>query len=186
LSPTRIEQFVHALSELGVAGGARAGGDHLSQVVSRRIRAELATISAAVLVGDADSVTAASARLLGLGAGLTPAGDDVLVGLAYAASQSRGVLAIVPAAVARALLPDRTTDLSVTMLRQACQGRAAAPLAELLAALRTGGADFRVRRAVATLTDIGHTSGTDQAYGVLAATFMTSEMRGQQCQRDPW
>jgi hypothetical protein len=61
----------------------------------------------------------------------------------------------------------RTHDLSRAFLAQAARGRSLAAVHDLLARVCRG-RRWRARRAVARLAGIGHTSGLDLAYGVLA------------------
>ena len=110
-------------------------------------------------------------RLVGLGAGSTPAGDDFLCGfLTTLRSAARGRTAHLSfldglrEAVA-ALLP-ATTDLGATALRCALRALVPAPLLELAAALaegRTPEALEALRRACAQ----GHSSGADLCTGFL-------------------
>ncbi|MBX6343113.1 MAG: DUF2877 domain-containing protein, partial [Thermomicrobiaceae bacterium] len=115
----------------------------------------------------------AACRLVGLGPGLTPSGDDFLIGVC-------GALALVGAlapsvaedcrAAARVIAasaPGRTTLLSLTWLRQAAAGEFSAELGGLLAALVTAGDDAALERAAERLLAIGGTSGWDMAVGVL-------------------
>ena len=81
--------------------------------------------------GDVRDVASASRFLLGRGRGLTPEGDDLLVGAAVAAF-ALGVPKDVIAAVAPADLESRTTGLSATLLRLAADARAVEPLVRLL------------------------------------------------------
>jgi len=108
---------------------------------------------------------AAAAALAGRGAGLTPAGDDVLAGLLLVARMRAGPAAE-PSLVGVAETC-RTHDLSRAFLAQAARGRSLAAVHDLLAACAEGD-DGAARRAVARLAGIGHTSGLDLAYGVLA------------------
>lgn len=103
------------------------------------------------------------ASLVGLGAGLTPAGDDLLCG-ALAAAHAWSDRATVDG-LWSGCLPrlGATTDLSAQFLRTAWRGHVAAELRELLLGLSGG----RWRRAFDVLTRIGHTSGADLALGVL-------------------
>lgn len=184
VSPARVQELEAALDDLGIAGGARGGDDLFSRAVSDRIRTGLAAIAVGVDAQDADAVTAAATRLVGLGTGLTPAGDDVLTGLAYAAARLGGPLAIVPDAVARAASTGSTHEISLTAMREACRGRAVQPLSDLLIALCRGdhappGERAPIRELTAALVGLGHTSGTDQATGLLAAVRMTQGMRGK-------
>lgn len=109
-------------------------------------------------------------RLLGLGPGLTPSGDDVAAGLLLtlrAAGRHDGQWA-------SALVTDvvgalgRTTALSGTLLRAAARGYAVPPVVELLAALRGPAPVDRVGRLVRAVGSIGHSSGADLLVGVSA------------------
>jgi hypothetical protein len=107
----------------------------------------------------------AAAALAGRGAGLTPAGDDVLAGLLLVARMRAGRSAETRlTALARQA---RTHDISRAFLVEAARGRSVEALHDLLGA----GADgdlTAARRARARLARVGHTSGLDLAYGVLA------------------
>lgn len=115
---------------------------------------------------DAGRVAAAVAALVGLGPGLTPAGDDVVAGalvtLAAAADEPRrrvladAVLAVLP----------RTTPVSAALLDQACRGRTVPQVADVLRAL-AGSGDLDA--ALARLARVGHTSGPALALGMRAA-----------------
>ncbi len=140
----------HAELERVLVGPARAGGPaHASP----------------------EELAAAADRLVGLGAGLTPAGDDLLSG-AMAALRTLGAALHAAAAVrasdqlaARAASwPSRTTAVSAALLRQAALGAVAAPVARVLRAL-VGQAD--AGPAVRKLLAAGHTSGHDLAAGLL-------------------
>ncbi|MDL9980587.1 DUF2877 domain-containing protein [Microbacterium sp. ASV49] len=184
VSAARVHELEGALDDLGIAGGARGGDDVFSRAVSDRISTGLAAIAAAVDAQDADAVGRAATRLVGLGTGLTPAGDDVLTGLAYASARLGGRLAIVPDAVAYAASSGSTHEISLTAMREACRGRAVQPLSDLLIALCRGddappGERAPIRELTAALVGLGHTSGTDQATGLLAAVRMTQGMRGK-------
>jgi hypothetical protein len=113
--------------------------------------------------GDAHRAVAA---LLGLGTGLTPAGDDLLAG-ALAALRALGS----PAAhslggAVRAMAPAATTRLSATLLEAADAGAVvpeAAAVLRALAGVGTGSLDAATRR----LVGLGHTSGWHLAAGLL-------------------
>lgn len=118
-----------------------------------------------------EELVAASDRLVGLGAGLTPAGDDLLSGAMAALRTLGGALhdaAAVRAsdhlAARAASWPSRTTTVSAALLRQAALGAVAAPVARVLRAL-VGQAD--AGPAVRELLAVGHTSGHDLAAGLL-------------------
>jgi hypothetical protein len=130
--------------------------------------------------------------LLGLGPGLTPAGDDVLVGALA------GVLAAAPAAepmmenrpgagpaalaeVVREVLerdPGRTTALSAALLDQALRGFALPELSALLRAVDAS-PDGRLRRAAEALVAVGGSSGTALAHGLLLGLRSTAAPAGR-------
>ncbi|WP_342361116.1 DUF2877 domain-containing protein [Terrarubrum flagellatum] len=107
--------------------------------------------------------------LVGLGSGLTPAGDDFIGGAMIALHGIGRVDAAREVADAISRLGDgATTILSRAMLRAAAEGVGGAALHEVLSAL----GDDDIPRAVALLSDIdriGHTSGWDALAGAIAA-----------------
>ncbi|GAA2893806.1 DUF2877 domain-containing protein [Microbacterium esteraromaticum] len=113
------------------------------------------------------SVTTAAERLLGLGEGLTPSGDDVLTGLAFVcAHPGFGLTALVPPLRAAAATADRrTTQLSEVTLRAALTGRARRRMHDLVDAV-IAHAEKDLRIAVARTAEIGHTSGHDILTGI--------------------
>jgi hypothetical protein len=109
--------------------------------------------------------TTPSTDLLGLGAGLTPSGDDLVAGY-LAALRAR----CLPAADAlgaevRRLAPRRTTRLSAALLAAADRG---AVLPEAGAVLRASAGDGDVEAATRRLLALGHTSGWYLAAGLAA------------------
>jgi hypothetical protein len=108
----------------------------------------------------------AAGRLIGLGPGLTPAGDDVLCGvLAAAASKGEDVVRD-QVSDAAARCADRTTLLSSALLRAAGCGYVLPELAGLLRALADAEPD-RTAQCLDSLGAIGHTSGGAMALGAL-------------------
>lgn len=123
-----------------------------------------------------DDVTGAGRHargLLGLGPGLTPAGDDFLCGLLA------GLRAFLPewpglSPLARGIVrsaPGRTTALSHTLLAQAAQGVVVEPLAVVLCSLGTG----KGVHGLDELLDIGHSSGSDILAGACLAAMIAGE-----------
>lgn len=136
----------------------------------RDLAAPTAALEAAVTAGDHAAVAGAVDALVGLGPGLTPAGDDVLAGMlaalrllpgAVSAPASAAVQTLRAAVTARA--PSATTALSAALLRHATRGEVATPVARLVRAL-TGDGD--VAPATHALSAVGHTSGRELAAGV--------------------
>lgn len=110
----------------------------------------------------------ASARLTGLGHGLTPAGDDFLIGvmawLWLAGVEQDAMLSYA----------NPTTLLSSALLRAAGRGEFGAAWHNLFAAL-AGNDDAPIEHAVHQVLACGHTSGADALAGFLmAARQLTS------------
>jgi Protein of unknown function (DUF2877) len=125
--------------------------------------------------GDLAGAVEAAERIVGLGPGLTPSGDDILSGLLIAlrlmgrAAGPRGRTAVWTAdwlgAAVTADAGTRTTALAATLLHCAASGAAGAEVAAVLRAV--AGKEPPVP-AVRRLLAAGHTSGADLAWGVLA------------------
>lgn len=107
--------------------------------------------------------------LLGLGSGLTPSGDDILLGMLLALSRWRETLAwgLDPADFSReilALAQLRTTTLSANLLECAAQGQADERLVLALDGLVTGG--LETETIYSLLADWGNSSGLDALCGM--------------------
>jgi hypothetical protein len=123
----------------------------------------------AVGAGSVAAAGEAAARLVGLGPGLTPAGDDFLCGFVVAGhcrAAARPARAPPLARFVDALggLLDRTTEVSAAFLGDAIAGRAFRPLAALAEAC-AGAPASDVDGAILSLAAVGHSSGLDAATG---------------------
>jgi hypothetical protein len=124
--------------------------------------------------GDLAHAVDAAERIVGLGPGLTPSGDDVLAGLLLALRLLGGAvpgggtavwLADWLGAAVTAHADTRTTSLAASLLHCAAHGQAAA---EVAVVLRGIAGQEPLRPAVRRLLSAGHTSGADLAWGLLA------------------
>jgi len=125
------------------------------------------TIFHGVVSGDTRNVHIGASDMAGLGVGLTPAGDDFLIGVIYALwivfdseDATRWSRTIVDAA-----LP-RTTMLSAAMLQEASKGHATEHWHVLVNVL-TKGDTIDVERACMGVLSVGYTSGADALTGFL-------------------
>jgi hypothetical protein len=113
--------------------------------------------------------------LLGVGPGLTPAGDDVLTGLLLALQSDREApLSALPGLLTliRERAPSRTTLYGASALHAACLGQAPEVVVAALAALfHNPGA---VAQGLEALTAIGATSGFDTLQGLSAGLDLLS------------
>jgi len=167
LSRSRLQVGYAALQALRAASTRRPGLDEHAG------RAAPAALAACCATGDAPGAAEAVRRLLGLGPGLTPSGDDMVAGLMLA-------LRLLGAAMAEAMAlwladrlaamvtrhaRDRTTPVSAALLHCAARGQGSPEVAGVLRAL--GGLE-PAPAAVARLLAVGHTSGADLAWGLSA------------------
>jgi Protein of unknown function (DUF2877) len=143
----------------------RAGAQALRSPAGARA---LEALGRGIAAGDARAFADAACALVGFGEGLTPAGDDCVVG-ALAAVQR-----LSPAWLStHAAQPDRlaeaartrTTDLARDFLLEALDGRFAEPVLALLTAL----SDDRAEDAARRLLLMGATSGADTLCGIRLA-----------------
>jgi hypothetical protein len=155
----------------GIAGGIKPGQDldPIAAEMSRLLAAGVTGLCRALADGDTDSAYEHGSRLVGLGPGLTPAGDDFLVGLA-AACAMRGARARGHAQLLLRVVKDnahRTNRISYTAMTQAATRRVRDSIIRFAQAL--AGGDFSTLRPCAErVIAIGATSGTDIMAGMLA------------------
>lgn len=124
--------------------------------------------------GSADEQMQALRFLIGRGKGLTPSGDDMLIG-AMAAELFRPRLPKAFAGNMRQLLSGdvkATTVVSEHYLRCALEGRFNEPIKDLLQALGTRSGIETIEKKVKNITEIGHTSGLDMLSGFAAALLL--------------
>ena len=166
LGPLSLARLDHGVRELeeAVAGSRFGLAGHPDPPL----------LAARCAAGDLAGAVEIAERIVGLGPGLTPSGDDVLAGLLVAL---RALSASVRQGGAAAWLADwlgaavtadadtRTTALAASLLHCAAAGQASA---EVAAALRAVAGHEQMAPAVRRLLAVGHTSGADLAFGLLA------------------
>lgn len=143
-------------------GGARSGVPP-----SRALR-----LWRAARTADVEAGTAALQGLIGCGVGLTPAGDDVVVGfLAGLRAAMRGTKDRLTfwTAISAAIdaLTSRTNLVSAAYLHNAAEGGFAEPLAVLASEIAHGAGEDEVLRAARSALAVGATSGGDGVRGLL-------------------
>ena len=117
--------------------------------------------------------TLAPEHLVGLGPGLTPAGDDFLAAVLLTLTAAPGAardLGRINSAV-EALLPS-TTSLSATLLRHAAAGRGIPQVIDVVDAVAGSG---ELEPAALRLLGVGHSSGPALAHGVMEAIHLIND-----------
>jgi Protein of unknown function (DUF2877) len=160
--------------------GALLVGRSLGFPLDRATEAARA-LARACFEDDPTAAVVSAERLIGLGPGLTPAGDD-FVGGAFFARSVRGPGATTAggwmraAARVRAIATARTHPVSAVLLSDLLAGEGHEPLHELADAL-AGGTIARAVGAAGRLARIGHSSGWDLLAGFLAGVLGSSALR---------
>src|SRR3954462_12412542 len=126
----------------------------------------LAALRGAVRRADLNAALRTAARLIGLGPGLTPAGDDVMAGTMAGLVLLGHPAAERFAAGVYSLAAGRTTELSRALLRHAACGRVSAEYAAVLHGLV---GERPLAPAMAGLLATGATSGRAMALGLCTA-----------------
>lgn len=116
---------------------------------------------------DGDSVTKAATALLGLGNGLTPSMDDVLLGHMYVLLRCAGTHPVT-AALRQVLVhaAGRTNDISAAFLKAVAMGE---PFQRLEQLLRGLSGEFPPD--LTPMLEVGGSSGSEMALGALLAAF---------------
>jgi len=129
-----------------------------------------------------DPAAPASVRpLIGLGSGLTPSGDDLLVGylagLWCAVRNSRERTQFVTGLGETVIrLSHLTNAISRTYLTHAARGQVSSRLADLAEAICRGENSDRLLTAAESAMQVGHTSGMDAVTGLLIGLVVWSQV----------
>jgi hypothetical protein len=136
--------------------------------VCRRVRDALTPLITGGLLSSTAMLEMAP-RILGLGKGLTPSGDDLLVGLLAVLHAAGRLQKILPTSVHRRFLHEvvaQTSDLSAEFIRCALAGDFAEPVVLLVRSLFAPG-PHRWQLHAGSLAAMGHSSGVDAMVGVV-------------------
>ena len=144
----------------------------------RAAKHAIESVVEASLNGDLPTVLQHGEALIGLGAGLTPSGDDFLGGLLFTAHHLRAERWVserwsedlVPSWIEEA--KPRTHPISFVMLSDHAAGFGAEDLHYLLRSLLSMGGVAESLRIARRLDRIGHTTGSDQVTGLLTGMLL--------------
>lgn len=116
--------------------------------------------------GDLEECVRLGKKLLGLGQGLTPSGDDILLGLFCVVLMGNSPLEELkdfPEAVLNGA-EGLTNDLSLWGLRRAAKGQVREKISDFVRDLAQG---KEIKDSLESILDIGHSSGRDITTGIL-------------------
>lgn len=142
---------------------------------------ELGALMSAASAREAD-IAPAVLNLIGNGPGLTPSGDDILVGMMAALERGGEKSSPAFACLREAVVQhaSRTTDISAHYLALAVHGHFGEPLSGLIDAVVGGSAaDVAQERGSAVLS-VGASSGGDALLGALVGLSAVLELRNRQ------
>ena len=150
-----------------VASATRCRSWHKSAEMAHALRSAL---------GASTELGEVLAAVVGRGPGLTPAGDDVLVGILAVLNSpySGSAGAKIANTLGRSILPllPTTTYVSAQLLRQAANGLFGRVVHELLSALLGDQSGQKLAETVQSILQMGATSGADTCEGLLAIAPM--------------
>lgn len=152
------------------------------QALTAEVAARGAKLVQALAAGDVGAAATHARSLIGLGHGLTPSGDDFLLGLFTLFSvPGSPVRHWQPLARMLAREAYRATNLiSSSALRLAAEGRVRESIGALVAALFSGD-EVSVTVSLDRVLAIGSSSGADIASGLLAGCQLSLQIGGESC-----
>ena len=154
-------------------GGAVTGRRSVENAVETYLFGKYEKICTCITAGNRKAALAQMTELIGAGSGLTPSGDDFLVGMLFRLSLAGAQKVEWKKELTEMILDrlDATTDLSGTFLKYACEGKFGQYLLELALAFRKNeGADMI--KAVKKIGTVGHSSGIDTLTGILTGCML--------------
>lgn len=139
---------------------------------ARRMSESVPDLVASTRQYDLAATARAVATLIGLGSGLTPAGDDFLVGFlaglwCVAGERAERIRFLSGLGKAVTLLSGRTNDISRTYLVHAARGQVSSRLATLAEAICWGERSDHLLKAAEAAIKVGHSSGMEAVTGLL-------------------
>ena len=157
--------------------------DPILSHIAGKLAQGLTEITQAIATHDAQGISAAAQSLIGLGLGLTPSGDDQLVGLLLMlhCQRKRYQQAIALISEVIATSTEKTHEISWWMLHHASRGHfnewmIAYPQALILSsdAESVGKAQAAQREALTNILSIGSQSGSDMVRGIASGLVLMS------------
>jgi hypothetical protein len=167
---TKLQITTYKVHDLNTASARN------TQVYSTiRLQSLVSNLPSALVVADISSALKITSQLAGLGAGLTPAGDDFIMGAIYAVwvIHPPEIASVLAQEIANTAAP-LTTSLSAAWLRSAGRGEAGSVWHEFLNALVAGNTSA-IQLQMTKLLAFGHTSGADALVGFIGSFMCWTE-----------
>ena len=139
-------------------------------------------IAHACIEHDPQRISQNADALIGLGAGLTPSGDDFLGGLLFAIKTIQTVYPdpnFKNYEISIDTYSSQTNLISFTLLRDLANGHAIAPLHHIVNVLISGESLDSIYPSVSKLTRVGHSTGWDLLTGLLTGLLIVSRSRNE-------
>jgi Protein of unknown function (DUF2877) len=149
--------------------------DRTASALSDWIAATLPELSHATLKLDDQAALASLSKLIGLGPGLTPAGDDFIIGwlagvmLMSGTPAEHGFLKEVRSGLMS--LSNGSTPISRQHLQDAAKGEFSELLSNVCFAMASGAPEAELAETLSRQLSVGATSGADAAAGLIFALF---------------
>lgn len=178
--------FIDHYGKNGGMKRSHTDGSSFDQEVTRLLAERSRLLLQAISRGSMQQAEREAAGLVGLGFGLTPSGDDFLVGLFVVFNLPMSPLyhcrSFCMQVAAQSI--GRTNEISYITLKKAATGQARESLIRLLRDL-TVGSEESMRASLGSVLNIGSTSGTDIAIGIVSGLELSAEKKagGKVCQR---
>ena len=163
-----LDQIISLQATLSDAGG-KPGNPLTASLPVTNYQSQVSDLCSALVTLDLSSALKIASKLSGLGAGLTPAGDDFILGAIYATwiIHPPEIASVLAEGVTNAAAP-LTTSLSAAWLRSAGKGEAGILWHAFFESLLAGNtSDIQVQ--ITRLLSVGASSGADALAGFTGA-----------------
>jgi len=151
--------------------GQRAGLAEQGSLLTRKLSQPVMQLIAAAERLDSQTAKDAAQKMIGLGPGVTPSSDDVLIGFLAGLHSTAGIDPIKHAFIqsfgeALSILSKETNEISRTYLHHAIHGQFSSSMIALLDAINDG-EEEQLLSSAKTAMRVGHSSGMDSVTGLL-------------------
>ena len=142
---------------------------NIGSLLSQRISKPVMQLISSTEQFDIQGSILAAEKMIGLGPGVTPSGDDILIGflasLWSTAGKNQTQLSFIRSfGDALMQIAKQTTEISCTYLYHATQGQFSSSLSNLAEGIASGN---QVEKAIEEAMQVGHSSGMDSVTGLL-------------------